>query len=104
MTFDLFMLGLMVVSTLTGLTTEAMKATFNEHGLKYCANTMAGICATVISILVGIFYVMFTGTAITAQVIILLIVLVLMSWLCAMVGYDKVIQSLNQFKNINKEG
>jgi hypothetical protein len=47
---------------------------------------------------------MFTGIAITAQVIIMLIVLVLMSWLCAMVGYDKVIQSLNQFKNINKEG
>jgi ABC-type thiamin/hydroxymethylpyrimidine transport system permease subunit len=104
MTFDLFMLGLMVVSTITGFVTEAVKTIFNEHNWKYCANTLAGVCAFVVSAVLGVCYVLFTGTAFNAQVIIMLITLMVMSWLCAMVGYDKVIQSLNQFKNINKEG
>ena len=59
MTFEIFMFGLLVVSVLTGLFTEA---TFNLKMAVY------------------------------------LIALVLLSWLAAMVGYDKVIQSITQFK------
>lgn len=103
MTLEMFLIGLMVVSTLTGFVTEAVKSIFTEHNWKYSANTLAGICAFVVALAVGICYVLFTGIAVTNQVVIMIIALVVMSWLCAMVGYDKVIQSLEQFKNIGKK-
>ena len=104
MTLEIFLMGLMVVSTLTGFVTEAVKTIFTEHNWKYSANTIAGICAFAVAIVVGICYVLFTGAVVTTQVVIMIIALVIMSWLCAMVGYDKVIQSLEQFKNVSKGG
>lgn len=95
--FDMFLIGLMVVSTLTGLVTEAIKKILVEHNRTYHANTLAGIVTLVLSAVLGVCYVIFTGTAFTAQIVICLIALVFMSWLCAMVGYDKVV---GQFKNM----
>lgn len=103
MTLEIFLMGLMVVSTLTSFVTEAVKTIFTEHHWKYSANTIAGICAFVVALVVGICYVLFTGMAVTVQVVITIFVLVIMSWLCAMVGYDKVIQSIEQFKSIGKK-
>lgn len=96
---DVFLVGLLVVSTLTGLVTEGVKKILIEHEINYKANTMAGIVALFISALAGLGYVIFTNTAITGQVIVCIVALVFMSWLSAMVGYDKVIQAINQFKN-----
>ena len=104
MTLEMFLMGLMVISTLTGFVTEAVKTIFAEHNWKYSANTLAGACALIVSVIVGVCYVLFTGIAVTTQVVIIIIALVVMSWLCAMVGYDKVIQSLEQFKNKGKKG
>ena len=96
---DVFLVGLLVVSTLTGLVTEGVKKILIEHEVNYKANTMAGVVAVFISALAGLGYVIFTNTAITGQVIVCIVALVFMSWLSAMVGYDKVIQAINQFKN-----
>lgn len=96
---DVFLVGLLVVSTLTGLVTEGVKKILIEHEINYKANTMAGVVALFISALAGLGYVIFTNTAITGQVIVCIVALVFMSWLSAMVGYDKVIQAINQFKN-----
>lgn len=96
---DVFLVGLLVVSTLTGLVTEGVKKVLIEHEVNYKANTMAGVVALFISALAGLGYVIFTNTAITGQVIVCIVALVFMSWLSAMVGYDKVIQAINQFKN-----
>lgn len=96
---DVFLVGLLVVSTLTGLVTEGVKKILIEHEVNYKANTMAGVVALFISALAGLGYVIFTNTAITGQVIVCIVALVFMSWLSAMVGYDKVIQAINQFKN-----
>lgn len=96
---DVFLVGLLVVSTLTGLVTEGVKKILIEHEINYKANTMAGVVALFISALAGLGYIIFTNTAITGQVIVCIVALVFMSWLSAMVGYDKVIQAINQFKN-----
>lgn len=103
MTLEIFLMGLMVISTLTSFVTEAVKTIFTEHGWKYSANTIAGICSFAVALLIGICYVLFTGTVVTTQVVIVIFALVVLSWLCAMVGYDKVIQSLEQFKSIGKK-
>lgn len=101
-TLQVFLLGLMAVSTLTGLATEAIKNLLDEYGLKYYSNTLAGFVALVVSIIVGVFYVLINGMEFTSSIFVYLFTLVFMSWLCAMVGYDKVIQAIGQFKSYEK--
>ncbi|MCD8300576.1 MAG: aminopeptidase [Clostridiales bacterium] len=96
---ELFLLGLLIVSVLTGLATEAVKALCDEHGKSYHPNTLSGIVSVVISVLVGIGYVLYTESAVTGQTVGGIIALALMSWICAMVGYDKVKQAVTQFKD-----
>lgn len=103
MTFEIFLLGLLVVSVLTGLFTEAIKKWLQERDKKYYPNALAGYVAVGLSIAIGIAYIIVTGAAINAQMAVYLIALVLLSWLCAMVGYDKVIQAISQFKTYKKE-
>lgn len=96
---QIFMTGLVVMSALVGLVTEAVKTILSEHGKQYYANTLAGIVSLVLSTAVGVCYVVMTGGVFTAPVIVGIVTFVFMSWLCAMVGYDKVIQTIAQFKN-----
>lgn len=103
MTFEIFLLGLLVVSVLTGLFTEAIKKWLQERDKKYYPNALAGYVAVGLSIAIGAAYIIVTGAAINAQMAVYLIALVLLSWLCAMVGYDKVIQAISQFKTYKKE-
>jgi hypothetical protein len=88
---DIFLLGLMIVSTLTSLVTEAVKKILVESNKTYRANTLAGIVAAVLSAFVGVGYVVFSGIEFTSQVVVCIIAMVFMSWLCSMVGYDKVV-------------
>lgn len=99
-TMDIFLAGLMIVSTLTGLVTQAIKKIMDERNAAYRSNTIAGIVAAVLSAIVGVGYVLFSGMTFSTQIIVCIVALVFMGWLCAMVGYDKVI---GMFKN-NKEG
>ncbi len=98
MTLQIFLLGLLIVSTLTGLVTEAVKKWLVERNKTYHANALAGYMAIIISVAIGVAYVILTETAFNAQMAVYLIALVFLSWLSAMVGYDKVIQAISQFK------
>lgn len=98
-----FLTGLLITSTLTGLATEAVKNILNEYNKQYQANTLAGIVSLLLSLGIGVGYIVVTNTALTAQVVITLISLVFMSWLCAMVGYDKVVQTITQIKHTGKD-
>lgn len=99
---EVFMLGLLITSTLVSLVTEAVKTILSEHNATYQSNTLAGIVALVLSAAVSGGYVAFTGISFTPQVAVCSVALVFMSWLCAMVGYDKVVQAISQFKTIKK--
>ena len=94
-----FVTGLVIMSALVGLVTEAVKKIMADYNKTYHANTLAGIVSLVLSTVVGVCYVVVTGSAFTAQIVVGIITFVFMSWLCAMVGYDKVIQTIAQFKN-----
>ena len=97
MTLEVFLMLLMVVSVFTSLVVEAIKKFVGE---KYNAssNLVAGIVAIVLGVVVGVFYCILAEIAFSMNIIILLIALVFLSWLCAMVGYDKVIQAITQVK------
>lgn len=99
---DIFLAGLMITSTLTGLATEAVKKVLTEHNRPYHANTLAGLVSLVLSVAVGVGYIVVTNTTVTSQIAVCIIAMVFLSWLGSMVGYDKVIQAIGQFKT-NKE-
>lgn len=101
--FEIFLFGLLIVSTLTGLATEALKNVLAEHNVNYRANTLAGVVALVLAAAIGAAYVVLAEIGFTTQVIIYLIALIFMSWLCAMIGYDKVVQTISQFKTPKEE-
>ena len=96
-----FMLGVLVTSTMTGLATEAIKKILAEYSKNYYANTLAGIVSVILSVAIGVGYMMISGISFTSQSIIYLVALVFISWLCAMVGYDKVVQAISQFKTVS---
>lgn len=98
MTLQIFLTGLLLVSILTGLVTEAIKRILEEQKKQYYSNTLAGIVAVVIAALVGVGYTVLNNMAFDVAWVVYLISLIGLSWLCAMVGYDKVIQALAQIR------
>lgn len=99
MKLDMFAFALLVVSTLTGLVVQAIKAMLAEnHIVMKKPNTVAGIVAIVLAALLGVGWVLYTGTVWSVQLVLLLVALAFLSWLCAMLGYDKVMQTLAQLK------
>ena len=98
MTIQTALFMLLIVATMTGLVTEAVKKVLQEAGAGYKPNLLAGAVAVVLSVAVGGAYMILTETALNAQMAVYLLALVFLSWLSAMVGYDKVMQTITQFK------
>ena len=98
-----FSIALIVVSVLTNLSTEAIKTLYAERNKEYKANTIAGIVAVMISILVGSGYMVMMNIPFTIQFGVTLFALAFLSWLCAMLGYDKVIQAIKQYQIEGKD-
>ena len=63
MTIETFLMGLLIVSTLTGLFTEALKKCLDECKRKYYSNLLAGATAVVLSLAIGIAYIVLEGLA-----------------------------------------
>lgn len=97
-TLEVFLIGLMAISTSTGLVTEAVKKVLDICKVKYHADLLAGIVSAVLSVGVGIGYVILENVGFTAQSIICIVALSFMSWLGSMIGYDKVIAHIKTVK------
>lgn len=100
-TMDIFLLGVMIVSTFTGLVTEAIKKIVAERTGTYRPNTIAGIVAAILSAGLGIGYTILAGISFTAQIVVYIVALIFIGWLGAMVGYDKI---TDLFNKTNKKG
>lgn len=95
--------ALALVAGLTTLTTEGLKKILDEMGKTYKSNLLAGIVAIVISIGAVICNVLYFGNPFTVQTGVMLVCFAYLSWLAAMVGFDKLKQLLEQFKGSDKE-
>ena len=102
MSMEFFLMLLIGASVFTALVTEAVKKMMDEYGKTYKSNILAGVVSVVLSVLVGAGYMVMTEAQINAKMAVILIALVLLSWLCAMVGYDKVMQAISQIKMAKK--
>ena len=99
MKLDVFAIGLLAVSLFTGLIVQAIKAILadKQKELKE-PNTTAGIVALITAILLGVGYALYTNIPCSVQLVLEIIALAVLSWLAAMCGYDKIIQTLEQLK------
>ena len=100
MSIQVFLTLLLAVSIFTSLVVEALKKCIGDK-FNYSSNILAGVSAIVLSVCAGVFYCIMAQIAFNSQIVIVLIALVFLSWLCAMVGYDKVIQAITQLKTTN---
>lgn len=98
MTMEIFLLLLLITSSVAGLATEGIKKLLDEKGRNYSKNALAGYVSLALSVLVGGGYIILFEIHLDAKLFVYLIALMLLSWLCAMVGYDKVIQTISQLK------
>lgn len=90
--------GIAVISILTTLTVEALKKTFDEADIKYSSNILAAVVAVILSVTVSAGYIIFNDIEWTAQVVITIIAMAFLSFLGATVGWDKVMQAIEQIK------
>lgn len=85
---------LMVCSVLTGLIVEAIK----KMGDIKKPNVTACIVSIIVGAIVPFGYILYNNIALDANAVMYIVSLIILSWLCAMLGYDKVIQTLTQIK------
>lgn len=98
MTFTLFLTLLAILSVAVSLITEAVKNLFTKLEVDYSSN----VVVLIVSLIVGaggtaIAYI-FLGLAFNPLNIICMILMALAVWVGAMVGYDKVLQMIEQIR------
>ena len=89
--------ALAIVSALTTLSVQGIKKIVDEQGKQYKSNLLAAIVSIVLSVTSVIGYVLYNGIAFSVQIVVMAVAFAFLSWLCAMVGYDKIVQLFKQF-------
>lgn len=103
MTITLFITILTVGATLTSLLTEALKKWYENAHMEYSPNMIALVNALVIGIGGTSVCYMLLGIPWNVNNIICAVLMAVCMWIGSMIGYDKIIQLLNQLKDIPKE-
>lgn len=88
--------ALLTVSLLTNLTVEAIKKLLDGANRKYSSNLLAAIMSIVITIGVSAVYIIMNDIALSCKIGVEVVVIIYLSFLTSTVGYDKVIQMINQ--------
>ena len=88
--------ALVAIAVFTSLTVEGIKKILDELGKKYSANILAAIVAVVLTIAASAGYIIYTSTPLTPQVLVEAVAMTFLAFLCATVGYDKVVQAIKQ--------
>ena len=99
---NIMVIGLVAVALFTSLTTEAIKKILDEKQVKYSANILAAVVSVVLTVAASIGYIIYTSIPVTPQVVVCVIAMVFLAFLCATVGYDKVVQAIEQLKKLAK--
>lgn len=95
-TMENFVTGVIAVSVATNLTTEVIKKLVGERQWNW--NIVSCIVTLILAAGVSAGYIINTGATFTAQLIVPIVAFVYFSWLCAMLGYDKVREAFSQMK------
>lgn len=103
MTITLFISILTVGAAITTLLTEAIKKAYENAKKPYSANVIALVNAIIVGAGGTSVTYMLTGVDWTANNIICMALMVLAVWMGSMLGFDKVLQLVNQLKDAKEE-
>ena len=95
-TVVIFLGGMLAVSLFTGLTVEAIKKLLGDFKKKIPSNLLASAVSVILAIVFSLAYAVIKGMPMDGVYWICVGFLVFVSWLCAMCGYDKVKQTIEQ--------
>ena len=102
MTIALFVALLAIMAVAVSLLTEAVKKFFEGTKVNYSSNMVVLILSTIVGIGGTAMAYVSLGIPFTPPNIICMVLMAVAVWVGSMVGYDKVIQMVGQFKNIKK--
>lgn len=102
MTITLFMALIVVLSIAVSLLTEAVKKFFEGTKVTYSSNVVVLILSIVVGIVGTAIAYVSLGITFTPPNILCMLLMAVAIWVGSMVGYDKVIQMVEQFKGIKK--
>ena len=88
--------GLAILSAFTSLVVEGVKKLLDEKEVHYSSNLLAVIVSVISTLIVSVLYIIYKGIPLSAQIVVIVIGLMIFSFLCATVGYDKVKQLIAQ--------
>lgn len=94
MNITFFVSALAIIAAATALTVEGIKNVLKSMDKDCNSTVFAVIVSVVLSIGASIGYIIYTSTAVTAPLIVLIIAFAFLSFLCATVGYDKVVKEI----------
>ena len=100
MTVAYFLILLTFLSAITSLVTEAVKKFLDSMYFNYASNVVVLLCAVFVGGVGMAVYYALNGMAWTTENVIYLCLMILADWVGAMLGYDKVIQTITQIKDI----
>lgn len=103
MTVTLFISLFTFGSMLCGVITEAIKNAYKNADKPYSANVIALVDALVVGGLGTATAYMLMGIPWTVNNIICLVLMCVVIWLGAMVGFDKILQTISQISNLPKK-
>ena len=92
--------ALIAVSLLTNLTVEGLKKLMDERGMTYSSNLLAAVTSVIIAAAIFGGYMIMNDIAFTIKIAVQIVVLMYLAFLSSTVGYDKIIQTLKQIKEI----
>lgn len=88
---------ILVCSTVTSLVVEAIKRMVGADKIKN-TNILVAIVSVLVGVIIPVGHMIIHKIPMTPEAVLYVAGTVGLSWLCAMVGYDKVIQTLLQMK------
>lgn len=103
MTVEVMLVLLTILSVVTSLVTEGIKKILNKKEKEYATNVVVWIVAAILGGGVTAVFYLTCGIPWTAVNVIYILVMIVASGLGAMIGYDKVIQTVTQVGQIVKQ-
>ena len=98
MTSDVFLLLVSAFSAATGLLTQAVKTFLDKRNVKYITDAVVLAVAAVVGGGGTLVYYMLNDTPCTGKNIAFIFLMIVANCIGAMVGYDKIVEVVGQFK------
>lgn len=98
MTVEIFLMLLAFFAVVTSLATEAVKKLLDSMQIVYASNIVVLILAIFIGGVGTASFYVFQNIAWTPTNALCVFLMICANWMCSMVGYDKVMQAITQFK------